>query len=88
MVDRKKLEDIMVGKVKVPVQGENKAQYYERWLYRCRSRKGQCKTYEEQTTGYFFFLLENDPEILFSNFKALKNPLRNSLSFGFQSLTP
>ena len=45
----------MAGKVKVPAQGENKAQYYERWLYRCRSRKGQCKTYEEQTTRYFFF---------------------------------
>lgn len=33
------------------------------------------------------FLFENDPEILFSNFRALKNPLRNSPSFRFQSLT-
>lgn len=37
---------------------------------------------------FFFFLFENDPEILFSNFKAFKNPLRNSLSFIFQGLTP
>ena len=36
----------------------------------------------------FFFLFENDPEILFSNFKTVKNPLRNSLSFIFQGLTP
>lgn len=50
--------------------------------------KDNAKPMRSKQLVIFFFRLENDPEILFSNFKALKNPLRNSLSFRFQSLTP